>query len=67
MIQPNEELRMISGPRSIRLRTGSRSSAEPQAQDFSAKMEIFENFASEIPEKTDEGTLFSQNANSPLR
>jgi len=48
--------------------TGSRSSAEPKAQDFSAKMQIFENFASKIPEKTDEGkAIFAKRTNSPLR
>jgi hypothetical protein len=70
MIQPNEELRlrMISGPCSTRLRTGSRSSAEPRAQDFSAKIEIFENIASEIPEKADEGkNVFAKRTNSLLR
>jgi len=70
MIHTKEELRsaMISAPRSTRLLTGSRSSAEPKAQDFSATMQIFENFASEIPEKLDEEkAIFAKRSNSPLR
>ena len=39
-----------------------------KAQDSYATMQIFENFASEIPKKTDEGkAIFAKRTNSPLR